>query len=483
MEKKKNIWTWIDSVKADKVILVVLILLSAFSLITVFSSTSLSTDVMNGTASRADKLWEQVGVIALGLVIVFFTYKLKWVGLIRFISQGLFIFSLIIVFPLMIHMNAGQDGAFIKAVCINDAWRCLSIKGLQLHVFEFMKVFMMMYLAWAVDALKEKRFGFTNRLYEKHPDWRWLRPDGWFVPFFYIGLPVIIATVCFATGSASSAIFMCLMMFLTLFVGGVGFKKLLSYVCILFVLMIAGYGLYKAGVDSLKGPYQRVDTAVGRLTRFADKGDDGKSWRELIEEAPTPATRKARREAIDLHTQPESAKIAIHEGGLIGKGPGRSTQKYRTSEMFSDYVYSFIIEEYGMFGGIIVLILYVSLLARGSVIARNCKKTFAKTVVAGLTLLISCQAMMHMMINVGLGPITGQTLPMLSDGKSAMIAFYIAFAILLNISKTVKKQVEAEAEKAGALIPETSTGTATEAPSWTSSVSHENEGNTEEEEE
>ena len=149
-------------------------------------------------------------------------------------------------------------------------------------------------------------------------------------------------------------------------------------------------------------------------------------------------------DAIDRIRQPESAKLAVKEGGLIGKGPGNSTQKYSVYAIFSDYIYSFIIEEYGLIGGIIVLMLYVSLLARGSLIVELCDSCFAKIAVAGLVLLITGQAFMHMMINVNLGPLTGQTLPMVSHGSSSFLSFSVAFGVLLSISRLARKNMDAK---------------------------------------
>ncbi len=153
---------------------------------------------------------------------------------------------------------------------------------------------------------------------------------------------------------------------------------------------------------------------------------------------------------LDEHRQAQGALIAIKEGGFFGKGPGRSTQKYSIAEMYSDYVFSFIIEEYGiLFGALPLLALYVCLLGRGAIISRYCTNDFCKMAVAGLTLLISGQAMLHMFVNVGLFPLTGQTLPLVSYGRSSLLVFAAAFGILLCISKTAKKQVE-EAEASAA---------------------------------
>ena len=147
-----------------------------------------------------------------------------------------------------------------------------------------------------------------------------------------------------------------------------------------------------------------------------------------------------------------SAKIAIHEGGLLGKGPGRSTQRYVVPIMFEDYMFSFIVEEYGLLGGMLVIILYISLLARGSIIARNCDNHFAKTAVAGLVILITGQAMMHIMINCDMGPLTGQTLPLVSHGNSSFLMFSIAFGIILSISKMARRKIAREAAKAAPLV-------------------------------
>ncbi len=157
-------------------------------------------------------------------------------------------------------------------------------------------------------------------------------------------------------------------------------------------------------------------------------------------------------EALDNVKQPISAKIAIHEGGLFGKGPGRSTQRYVVPIMFEDYMFSFVVEEYGLLGGIFVIILYISLLARGSIIVRNCDNHFAKTAVAGLVLLITGQAMMHIAVNCDIGPLTGQTLPMISHGNSSFIMFSLAFGIILSISKMAKRKIDREAAKAEPLV-------------------------------
>ena len=151
--------------------------------------------------------------------------------------------------------------------------------------------------------------------------------------------------------------------------------------------------------------------------------------------------------------QPYSAKIAIHQGAGLGKGPGQSTQRYVVPDMPEDYMFSFILEEYGLMGGLVALVLYVSLMARGVLIVKSCgNNIFAQCAVFGLVMLISGQAFLHMLVNCDLGPLTGQTLPMLSHGASAFICFSIAFGIILSISRASSKKVEQLTRKAEPLV-------------------------------
>ena len=111
-------------------------------------------------------------------------------------------------------------------------------------------------------------------------------------------------------------------------------------------------------------------------------------------------------------------------------------------------MFSFIVEEYGLLGGLFVLILFISLLARGSTIARLCPEEFEKMAVGGLSLMITAQAFMHIFVNVDIGPMTGQTLPLISDGSFAFLMFSIAFGIILSISRIVRTQIKKEEEDA-----------------------------------
>ena len=120
--------------------------------------------------------------------------------------------------------------------------------------------------------------------------------------------------------------------------------------------------------------------------------------------------------------------------------------------MYEDYMFSFIIEEYGLIGGIIVIILYISLLARASIIIRNCENMYAKMAVAGLSCLIVGQAMFHIVINSDVGILTGQTLPLISHGTSSFWCFSIAFGVILSISRMAARKIERQTAKAEPLF-------------------------------
>lgn len=133
--------------------------------------------------------------------------------------------------------------------------------------------------------------------------------------------------------------------------------------------------------------------------------------------------------------QKEQAMIAIARGGTIGIGPGNSFQRNYLPEAFSDYIYAIIIEEYGLLGGIFVMGLYLWILYRGLKNIENTNRAFGGLLCVGLTFSIVFQAFVHMFINVGLGPVTGQTLPLMSMGGTSILFTAVAIGIVLSVTK------------------------------------------------
>lgn len=137
----------------------------------------------------------------------------------------------------------------------------------------------------------------------------------------------------------------------------------------------------------------------------------------------------------ELPFQAKHARIAIASGGIAGKGPGNSDQRNILPHPYSDFVYAIVIEEYGMIGGIVVLVLYLVLLHRGMKAAYNSERAFGGLLSAGLSFDLVCQAMINMGVVVGLGPITGQPLPLVSMGGTSMVFTGLAVGIILSVSR------------------------------------------------
>ena len=435
---KKGFWNLIDRIEGDKVVWVIVFMLLMISWLAIFSSTSLLA--LETGSDRLSIMKEQIIITGLGLGVIFLLYSIRKVGVLRFFSQMGFGLS----FILLLLLNAPVDNPLIRAEEINEAWRNLKIFGLQIHVFEVTKVAMIMYLAWAIqeyradlrEGQKGKHLKLANRL-AKNKNLDFLAKPFW-KKVMYLYFPVVLITGMVMFGSNSSALIVGGVLLATLAVGGLDMKEVwLAIACLAAVGGLA-YGTYKlSGEKVLAGRFQELET---RLTMNTDP-------RQLLD-PELQKDREAFQKKVDKLMQPNAAKIAVHEGGILGKGPGGSTQKYIVPVMFGDYMFSFLLEEYGLWGGIIIIILYVSLLARGSWIARLCDSEFAKTAVGGLTLLITGQAFFHMYINVGLGPLTGQTLPLVSHGKSSFLAFCVAFGVILSISRMANNKIRQEEEAA-----------------------------------
>jgi cell division protein FtsW len=442
VKKKKTLWNFVDSLEGDKVVWMIVILLILFSIVAIFSSTSLLA--IQQKTTRMAIVSEQMILSAIGLAIIILCCAIPKIGFFRIASQFGYAVSMALLLMLALASftckGSSMNLGLIKVLKINEAWRAISVFGFQIHVFEIVKVAMIMYLAWAVNAFRNDNFSIANLLAKDHPFWR--KPL--VKKAFYIYLPILSVCFCIMVGSLSSTLFIGAMMLATILIGGISVRELILPVCIIAGLMFGCIGI-NACFDDGNKPFPHLESALERVT-----GDGIEGNLRVIQKSPRNSIEFQK--AVDKIRQPISAKIAIHEGGLIGKGPGRSTQRYVVPVMFEDYMFSFIVEEYGLLGGIFVIILYISLLARGSIIVRNCDNHFAKTAVAGLVLLITGQAMMHIAINCDMGPLTGQTLPMISHGNSSFLMFSLAFGIILSISKMAKRKIAREAADAAPLV-------------------------------
>ena len=442
VEAQKGIWGLIDRIQGDKVVWMILIMLILFSIVSIFSSTS---RLVSPGMSRVDIFFEQLLIVFVGVAVIFVCYKIPYIKVFRVLSQLGYAVSMGLLLCLVLN---------IGAIEVNGARRALDLGFFQLHVYEVVKVAMVMYLAWAVHAYKNDSFGIANRLSRRYKSLAFLSGRGWKL-WIYIFIPILTVCLGIFAGSASSTLFIGGIMILTILIGGIRIRDIMKLVPLMLAALVICVSIWAISDGKV---FRRVGTAFSRIgmTGMVEKvtGEPVVSVKsydaDSIRELDMGSTEF--QSALDAIRQPESAKIAIHEGGLLGKGPGNSTQKYSVSLMFSDYMYSFIVEEYGLWGGILIIILYISLLARGALIVRYCDSDFSKTAVAGLTVLITGQALMHIYINLDMGLLTGQTLPMISHGNSSFICFSIAFGVILSISKMVKANIQKETEESEPLV-------------------------------
>lgn len=422
MTKRKDTFqAFADRLKGDKVVWIIVLMLFLFSIVCMFSSTS---RLVSDELSRLDILKEQFLVVGAGLLLIIGLYNIRSIKFFRTLSILGFPLSFILLVLLDLHI----DTPFLRAIELNGAYRILYIPGIQIHVFEVVKVAMVMYLAWAQDAIKKGEI-------------KWLRVSEQWKKNIFVYAPFLIIFFLVIPGSNSSALLIGFVMFVVILLGGGNkgdmFKLALAGVLALTLCV----GIYYISGGKMMN---RIGTGISRI--FSNE-DHEKTFLEA---------RRGSLEyqnALDNMRQPYSAKIAVKEGGLLGKGPGQSTQRYVVPDISEDYIYSFIVEEYGLIGGIIVIFLYISLLARGSIIVRNCgNDNYAKICVAGLCILISGQAFLHMAVNADIIPMTGQTLPLISHGTSAFLCFCIAFGVILSISRIAVKRIEKETRESDPLV-------------------------------
>lgn len=215
-------------------------------------------------------------------------------------------------------------------------------------------------------------------------------------------IPMLIwcGVICglIALTNLSTAILLFATCMLVMFIGRVPVKYLAMLV---LVGALAGAAALKFGV--------RGETAKNRILSFIN--------------------------GAELPFQAKHGRIAVATGGIFGKGPGNSDQRNILPHPYSDFVYAIVIEEYGMVGGGVVLILYLILLHRGMKAAYNSERAFGGLLSAGLAFDLVCQAMVNMGVVVGLGPITGQPLPLISMGGTAMIFTGLSVGIILSVSR------------------------------------------------
>ncbi len=424
---KKKLWNYLDHMEGDKVVWMIMLILMLISILLIFSS---SSRLIDANTSRLDIAFDHIKVVLGSLVLVIIIYNIKNLEFFRQCSRFGFCLSLLLLIALLL-FGTKKNGAV----------RFFYIGSFQFHVFEVVKVAMMMYIAYAIDALENKRKLLIEEIVKDNEKLKFLKnPNVRKGVLLY--LPFICTVFLVGKGSNTAALFIAAVMIITIMVGTKDYKLTSILVGLLVGIALIAYSSYNISKNRGDDPpkFERIGTAIGRIVSSGEV--------ERFKEATDPIEKQ---KALDKIYQPYSARIAIHQGKALGKGPGQSTQRYIVPDMSADYMFSFIIEEYGLLA-FFVLALYLSLVARGTLIIKNCANNiFAKCAIFGLVLLISGQAFIHIFVNMDPGILTGQTLPLLSHGSFAFMCFSIAFGIILSISRIANKGMERASKEAASL--------------------------------
>lgn len=373
--------------KGDRAIWGLVALFMIYSLLAVYSS-SVGVAFKNYGGNTTYFLRSQFIMLVLSLVIIvvvsYLPYRIYFAmaGLILIVAAGLLVLT------------------FIFGARINEAIRWLIIPGtgFRLQTSDVAKVALVIYLARTLSK-------YQNEL------------DNFMLVTKYFMIPIAIICALIMPENLSTAMMIFGISIIILFIGRVPFRFLLAYVG----MAAAGVVLF-AMVLTMVTKDNRVEVWKNRIEHYFSGEPDA-----------------------DGNYQSNQAKIAISTGGLFGKAPGRSTQRNMLPQSNSDFIFAIIIEEYGLFLGAIPLILaYMILLFRGITIAKKCETAFPAFLVLGLIVMIVVQAILNMMVAVGLFPVTGQTLPMVSWGRTSVLVMSFSIGAILSVSRVVNARIKKE---------------------------------------
>ncbi|MCC9165680.1 FtsW/RodA/SpoVE family cell cycle protein [Pontibacter harenae] len=375
---------WLQqNLKGDAVLWGIVLAFSLLSVAVVYSATgTLAYKKMEGNTEYF--LFKHSFLILVGLAFMWAAHKIDY----RYYSK-LSLLALVISAPLLII-------TYIYGSNINEASRWITIPVINqtFQPSDLAKLALISYLA----SMLSKRQDKMGKNQDIKNDIKQI-----LLPIF--GWTVVICSLIFLTNT-STAVLLFATCLLLMFIGRVPAKYLLA-------VIVAG-GVF-GGIALAAG--QRLDTAISRVEDFMDPN-------------ATPF-------------QLEQSYIAIATGGVIGKGPGNSDQRDILPHPYSDFIYSIIIEEYGLLGGAVVLFLYLALLYRGMVTVLNSRGAFGGLLSAGLSFSLVLQGMVNMAVAVGLGPITGLPLPLLSMGGTSLIFTGISLGIILSVSRNDREAQQA----------------------------------------
>lgn len=309
---------------------------------------------------------------------------------------------------------------------INEAQRAVYILGVSIQPAEMAKLGIVLLMAWIMAKNQEPKGVKTRGL------------------VLSSACIMVFGVFVFQQGLTNTVLLMSINLAMVI-ISGTQWKKF----CILLFIYVAVAGLYVAfkpdsspsannqqvGTESFTAVAdRRQNTQKNRLTRWLGIGDT----LELYEKPIT-----------DENAQEMYSRFAQANGGVLGVLPGNSRETVELPLAFSDYVYSIIIEDLGLVGGIVVIVLYLWLFSRAGQIAQRCNRALPALLIMGCAVFVVLQALFHMAINVGLFPVSGQPLPLISKGGTSILVISMAFGVMLSVSSSAamdgnKKESKAE---------------------------------------
>lgn len=371
--------------------------MAIISILVVYSSTAKMAYDANMLNSTAGFLKQQFKVLAAGALFLWLFHKINYPA-VRILTPWAFWLSLAVTLL-----------AYRFGHVTNGAARWIPIGSFQFQPSEALKVATILMLAKGL-AKQQKIIGRLRIVPSLNP-FLWGLPGQrkiWREGTWPILCPVVIACAAIVVAHTSSAILLFVASLVVMMIGRVRWSELGK----ILLLAILAATLYLAvGIG-------RSDTANNRVS----------TWIELL------TTDRTNVNINDL-TDTERSMIAIHNGGIFGEGAGHSAMRVEMIHPESDYAFAFFVEEYGLILSLVVLMLYLWLFFRAIEITRECKAAFPVLMVMGLAVMITCQALLHIMVTLNITPETGQTLPLISRGGSSFFFTAIALGLVLSVSR------------------------------------------------
>ena len=398
--------------KGDKVIWMIFFFLCIISAVEVFSASSALTYKGGSYLSPISK---HVGILLLGIVAMLVTLNIQC-RYFKILTPFLIFFSLIALIWVLV---AGQS--------TNGAQRWVSLLGIQFQPSEIAKGTLVLAVAQILSALQTDK-GADRRAF------KYILIVGGIIVFFIM------------LENLSTAMLLCLVIYMMMILGRVPIGQLGKLLGIVTIVATSGIAFIL-----IFGHAQKTENPDRVLTEQVEnkKKDEGifakvfhraDTWKSRIYKFMNSEEVPPEKFDLDKDAQVGHANIAIASSNIVGRGPGNSVERDFLSQAFSDFIYAVIIEEMGIIGAVGVAMLYIILLFRTGIIANRCENTFPAFLAMGLALLLVTQALFNMCVAVGLAPVTGQPLPLVSKGGTSTIINCVYVGAILSVSRSAKKK-------------------------------------------